>query len=71
VKALGIKTGSKVIYASKKSILNGSYPIARSLNLVTRGPARGLAKEFISFLLSPQGQRIAEKAGFVAIKPTK
>ncbi len=71
VKALGVRAGSKVIPASKKNILSGVYPLARSLSLVTRGPAKGLSKDFIAFLLSPDGQRIAEEVGFVAIRPVK
>ncbi len=34
----------------------------------TKGPATGKAKEFIDFILSPEGQAIVEKNGFVRIR---
>lgn len=40
--------------ASSKTIRSGNYPIARALSLVTRELPTGLAKEFISYSLSPQ-----------------
>ncbi len=44
------------------------YKVSRQINLITKGPATGKAKEFIDFMLSPEGQAIVEKNGFVKIK---
>lgn len=44
------------------------YKVSREVNLVTKGPASGLAKEFIDFMLSKEGQNLMEKKGFVRIK---
>lgn len=44
------------------------YKVSRQINLITKGPATGKAKEFIDFMLSPEGQAIVEKNGFVRIK---
>jgi phosphate transport system substrate-binding protein len=49
------------------NVLNGSYPISRSLFLLTQGQPEGLAKAFIDFILSPEGQAIVEEEGFVPL----
>lgn len=56
------------VYPDKNTIKNKKYKIVRTLNLITKGPATGKAKEFIDFMLSPEGQAIVEKNGFVRIK---
>ena len=50
-----------------KNILSGAYPIARKLNMYTNGAPKGLAKAFMNFVLSPEGQNIVEKQGFIKI----
>jgi len=52
---------------SVANVVNGTYPIARSLNMFTNGEPTGLAKDFIDFLLSSEGQQIVEAEGFVPI----
>ncbi len=56
------------IFPETTTVKNKKYKIVRSLNLITKGPATGKAKEFIDFMLSPEGQAIVEKNGFVRIK---
>ncbi len=48
-----------------ETIKRGSYPLARKLYLVTFGPPSPGAKEYIDFLSSPYGQKIAEENGFI------
>ena len=48
-------------------VKSGRYPIARPLNQYTDGIPKGVAKDFIEFELSPEGQEIVEKEGFFAI----
>jgi len=55
------------IKPSIESISNGSYPIVRTLYMVTKGEPKGLEREFIDFILSEKGQRIIEEGGFVSI----
>ncbi|KFD41001.1 hypothetical protein HY02_05360 [Peptococcaceae bacterium SCADC1_2_3] len=40
---------------------SGTYPYVRPLNLVTKGESADLAKSFIDFATSPEGQEIAGK----------
>ncbi len=51
----------------KAAVEAGDYPIARPLYQYIDGIAKGTIKEFISFELSEQGQRIVEEEGFYPI----
>jgi phosphate transport system substrate-binding protein len=55
------------IKPSIESISNGSYPIIRTLYMVTKGEPKGSERDFIDFILSEKGQRIIEEGGFVSI----
>jgi phosphate transport system substrate-binding protein len=35
--------------------------------MYTNGSPKGLVKEFIDFILSPEGQKLVEEEGFVAL----
>jgi len=48
----------------KSAVDNGTYPLARPLFQYTNGKAKGDAKAFIEFELSPAGQKIVEEEGF-------
>lgn len=47
---------------------DGSYPVARGLNMFTRAQPSVAVKAFLEFILSPRGQKIAAQEGFVPIK---
>jgi phosphate transport system substrate-binding protein len=51
-----------------ETIKDGSYPLSRALNLYTFGDPSPAAETFIDFVLSEEGQRIVEGAGFVSIR---
>jgi phosphate transport system substrate-binding protein len=53
---------------SKETVLSGKYPIGRPLFMYTNGEPTGLAKEFIDFILSEEGQELVEEEGFVGLK---
>lgn len=57
----------KVVAPTLAAIADGSYPISRPLQLVTDGPPRGLAKELIDVVLSPRGQALVEKHGYLKL----
>lgn len=61
VKVNGIKP-------SKENVLNGSYLLARKLYMYTNGKPSGVIADFINFILSPDGQKLVEKSGFIAVK---
>ena len=66
IRSIAIKADDKspAVEPSLATIVNGSYPISRGLYLDTLGPPTGLAKDFIDFALSPQGQKIVEEVGY-------
>jgi len=67
VKILGIKKSesSKAVFPNAASVSDGSYPIARPLLLYTNGEAKGLAKAFLDFAISSEGQAIVQQIGYV------
>lgn len=52
---------------SAQNVKNGSYKIKRSLNIVTDGRINDIAKDFIKFSLSKEGQAVVEKSGYISI----
>jgi len=50
---------------SKAEIISKNYPYARPTFFYTNGEPKGEAAKFIAFTLSADGQKIAEKIGFV------
>jgi phosphate transport system substrate-binding protein len=48
------------------NVLNGSYTIFRPFNMVTDGPPQGMAKAFMDFIVSQEGQTIIAKYGIPA-----
>lgn len=50
-----------------ENVVNGKYPISRPLFLYTNARPQGLAKKFIDFCLSKEGQEIVLKTDFVPI----
>jgi len=56
------------VIPSKETVLNNKYPIGRPLFMYTNGAPKGLAKELIVFIKSPEGQKLVEEDGFVPLK---
>ena len=56
------------VACDESNCLNGSYPVTRYLNFITKGEPEGLIKEFVDFCLSAEGQRIVEEEGYISIK---
>jgi phosphate transport system substrate-binding protein len=54
--------------ATVENVANESYPLRRPLNLVTKGKAKGVAKGFIDFLSSKEGQKVVSSLEFIPIK---
>ena len=66
--ALSVEDGSPFVEANYANCLNGSYPLARYLYVyVNKAPSKDMDKltsEFITFVLSKQGQEITIKDGY-------
>ena len=46
------------VEATTENIINGTYAVSRPFNIATNGEPTGLAADFISFILSAEGQAI-------------
>jgi phosphate transport system substrate-binding protein len=60
--------GQPAIAPSKATTQDGSYPIARPLFLYTLGEPEGQVKRFIEWILSPDGQKVVERMGYVPVE---
>lgn len=66
--SLGIRRDDgKVVRPTLVAVRDGSYPLSRPLQVVTDGPPHGETKVLIDFLLSPPGQALVQKHGYLAL----
>jgi phosphate transport system substrate-binding protein len=58
------------VYPDKETIRDGAYPIRTAYYAVIRSdePDDSNARKLLDWILSPQGQQIAEEAGYVKVK---
>ncbi|MEI7986617.1 MAG: PstS family phosphate ABC transporter substrate-binding protein [Armatimonadota bacterium] len=62
------KAGSTPLFPSEENVRSKKYPIWRTLFYYTNGAPKNEAAKFISFVLSPAGQKISEEVGYYALK---
>ena len=53
--------------ATMENIKSGSYKIARPFNIATQANISDLAQDFIDYILSAEGQKVIEEAGYIAV----
>jgi len=51
-----------------QNIKSQKYPLFRYLHNYTRGKPTGLAKAYLDFVLSPDGQKIVSKVGYIPLR---
>jgi phosphate transport system substrate-binding protein len=70
VKEIAVKKDAKslALKPTAENIKAGTYPISRYLYLYLRSRPTGETKEFIDWVLSPEGQGIATKVGYFPAK---
>ena len=56
------------VFPSSDKVNSGKYEIARGLYMNTRGEPNPLAKAFISYMLSSEGQALVKKHGFLPVQ---
>lgn len=49
---------------------NGSYTLQRPFTLLVKGQPEGITKEFIDWVLSPEGQAIVKQTKVVPVNTT-
>lgn len=70
VNTVAVKKGDKdAVLPSQQTVNDKSYPISRSLYIYANSnKMTDIAKAYLDFVLSPDGQALGEEAGFVKIK---
>ncbi len=58
------------VTASVENIKNGSYKISRPFLIATKGDQSDATKDFISFILSKEGQEVVKKNGYIPNETT-
>jgi len=49
------------------TVRDGSYEIQRPFNILTKGALSDVAQDFVSFILSSEGQAVVEKASYIPL----
>jgi phosphate transport system substrate-binding protein len=57
--------------ATAENIKNGSYKVSRPFIIATKGSPSDVTKDFIGFIMSSEGQGIAESNGYIKIDSGK
>jgi len=57
----------KIVAPTLENVKSKSYPVSRDLYVITNGQPAGLAGDFITYLLSPEGQKIVADEGYVTL----
>jgi len=56
------------VAATEENVKNGTYPVARPFNYTYKTEPSGLAKAFVDFTLSDEGQAIIKEEGLITVK---
>ena len=67
VLAVKIKDGGEFVEPTVDNVISGDYPIARSLNMFTKGEPTGLAADYLAYITGADGQKLVAEEGFVPL----
>jgi len=67
VRGVDVAIEGVAIAPTIEHVRDGRYPIARSLHILLPKEASPATRDFVQFLLSPDGQKIVEKVGYLPI----
>jgi len=68
VLAIAKDSTSEYVIPTLETVQAASYPISRPLLVFTRGRPQGTVKDYLGFVLSPEGQEIVRLLDFVPLK---
>jgi len=71
IKALAVGEAGTYLLPSEENVIAGTYPISRPLFMITNGFPEGVVRKFILFVLSDEGQKLVEEAGYVPVRRIK
>jgi phosphate transport system substrate-binding protein len=61
------KEGQPGVEPTLETTLDNTYPISRPLYIYTLGDPQGAVREFVQWILSPDGQKIVQEKGYVPV----
>jgi phosphate transport system substrate-binding protein len=65
VRTVPLREGAEAPVApTAENAIDGTYPLARALYMVTAGAPEGVAGDFVEWVRSPEGQRLVRDIGF-------
>lgn len=56
------------VECTEKNVIDGSYPVMRYLNYITKGEPEGPVADYINYCLSSEGQEIVAGEGYIPLK---
>lgn len=65
--ALAKVEGGKYILPAQETVIDGSYPVSRSLYMYTRDEPQGIIRDYLDWIVSAEAQEIVTKLGFVPV----
>ncbi len=65
VLSLAGASGSAPVLPTLESVQSNAYPIARPLIMYTKGEPKDLAKDFLDYVHSAEGQDVVKRLDFV------
>jgi phosphate transport system substrate-binding protein len=71
VVGVGIQEGDDIIEPTLENVGRNRFPIARDLSLVIAGEPQGMVKEFVDFIMSPEGQKIVTESGYTPVHSSR
>lgn len=57
--------------ATEENIKDGSYKVSRPFNIVTKGETSDVTADFISYILSEEGQAVVSENGYISLDDVK
>jgi len=67
VLAVASAEGQPYVLPTVETVKDGSYPIARELYIYTAGEPQGAIREYLDWIVGPEGQAIVRELGFVPL----
>ena len=61
------RRGEPGVAPTVENARNGSYPITRPLQIYVIGEPAGAVKEYLDWILSPEGQKVVLDLGYVPV----
>ena len=65
--AIAEKAGGAYVLPSADTVNNHTYPVARDLYMYTVGQPKGVIKDYLDWIMTPEAQQIVTQLGFVPI----